>query len=239
MTLKQLEAFYWAATCKNFAIAANRLNISVSSLSKRIGELTAMTWMARLIDVIQQAHPNLLVEPFVGVGELVERGLEEGELDFAVIAGPSSRSSLASRVIGSAHFEWVVSARAVPDAASLEVADLPGLTLITLPQSSGAIRILDDWLTEQRVSPGRNQCCNSWPGIAAMLRQGLGLGFLPAAWAQVLIQRGDLRRLPRFPPLPPLAYTFQWRRDDTRPMLESLRSHAQACLDFHAPAGMI
>lgn len=72
-----------------------------------------------------------------------------------------------------------------------------------------------------------------------MLRQGLGLGFLPAAWAQVLIQRGDLRRLPRFPPLPPLAYTFQWRRDDTRPMLESLRSHAQACLDFHAPAGMI
>ena len=41
MTLKQLEAFYWAATCKNFAIAANRLNISVSSLSKRIGELEA------------------------------------------------------------------------------------------------------------------------------------------------------------------------------------------------------
>ncbi|MFY2604852.1 LysR family transcriptional regulator [Achromobacter ruhlandii] len=299
MTLKQLEAFYWAATCKNFAIAANRLNISVSSLSKRIGELessigaalfsrsarsatltalgeqlvphakdllrnadqfmqqasnnlsysgrcrfgagelTAMTWMAGLIAVIQQAHPNLLVEPFVGVGELVERGLEEGELDFAVIAGPSSRASLASRVIGSAHFEWVVSARAVPDAASLEPADLPGLTLITLPQSSGAIRILDDWLTEQRVSPGRNQCCNSWPGIAAMLRQGLGLGFLPAAWAQVLIQRGDLQPLSRFPTLRPLAYTFQWRRDDTRPMLESLRTHAQACLDFHAPAGML
>ncbi|MFY1004822.1 LysR substrate-binding domain-containing protein, partial [Escherichia coli] len=88
-----------------------------------------MTSISPAIQVM--AHPNLLVEPFVGVGELVERGLEEGELDFAVIAGPSSRSSLASRVIGSAHFEWVVSARAVPDAASLEVADLPGLTLIT------------------------------------------------------------------------------------------------------------
>lgn len=39
MTLKQLEAFYWAATCANFAIAAERLHLSVSSLSKRISEL--------------------------------------------------------------------------------------------------------------------------------------------------------------------------------------------------------
>jgi DNA-binding transcriptional LysR family regulator len=39
MTLKQLEAFYWAATCTNFATAAERMNLSTSSLSKRIGEL--------------------------------------------------------------------------------------------------------------------------------------------------------------------------------------------------------
>lgn len=39
MTLKQLEAFYWAATCANFAIASERLHLSVSSLSKRISEL--------------------------------------------------------------------------------------------------------------------------------------------------------------------------------------------------------
>lgn len=39
MTLKQLEAFYWAATCANFALAAQRLHLSTSSLSKRIAEL--------------------------------------------------------------------------------------------------------------------------------------------------------------------------------------------------------
>jgi len=39
MTLKQLEAFYWTATCTNFATAAERLHLSTSSLSKRIGEL--------------------------------------------------------------------------------------------------------------------------------------------------------------------------------------------------------
>ena len=39
MTLKQLEAFYWAATLGTFAIAAQRLHVTQSSLSKRIAEL--------------------------------------------------------------------------------------------------------------------------------------------------------------------------------------------------------
>ncbi|MCZ2496809.1 LysR family transcriptional regulator [Xylophilus sp. Kf1] len=39
MTLKQLEAFYWAATCNSFAVAAGRLHLSLSSLSKRVAEL--------------------------------------------------------------------------------------------------------------------------------------------------------------------------------------------------------
>lgn len=41
MTLKQLEAFYWAAKLGSFAIAADRLHVTQSSLSKRIAELEA------------------------------------------------------------------------------------------------------------------------------------------------------------------------------------------------------
>lgn len=39
MTLKQLEAFYWAAVSPSFAAAAERVNLTVSSLSKRLAEL--------------------------------------------------------------------------------------------------------------------------------------------------------------------------------------------------------
>jgi len=41
MTLKQLEAFYWAAKLGTFAIAARRLHVTQSSLSKRVAELEA------------------------------------------------------------------------------------------------------------------------------------------------------------------------------------------------------
>ena len=39
VTLKQLEAFYLAATLGSFAIAAQRIHVTQSSLSKRIAEL--------------------------------------------------------------------------------------------------------------------------------------------------------------------------------------------------------
>lgn len=41
MTLKQLEAFYLAATLGSFALAAQRVHVTQSSLSKRIAELEA------------------------------------------------------------------------------------------------------------------------------------------------------------------------------------------------------
>jgi DNA-binding transcriptional LysR family regulator len=49
MTLKQLEAFYLAATLGSFALAAQRAHVTQSSLSKRIAELEA--WVrAELFD---------------------------------------------------------------------------------------------------------------------------------------------------------------------------------------------
>lgn len=39
MTLKQLQAFFWAANLGNFSVAAVRLHVTQSSLSKRIAEL--------------------------------------------------------------------------------------------------------------------------------------------------------------------------------------------------------
>ena len=39
MTLKEIEAFYWTAVLGNFSLAATRLHITQSSLSKRVAEL--------------------------------------------------------------------------------------------------------------------------------------------------------------------------------------------------------
>ena len=90
MTLKQLEAFYWAATCRNFAVAAQRVNLSLSSLSKRIAELeaslqTAATARSRARAGLAPGEDDLQQIP--GLGPVMAKALRaQGIVTFRAIA---------------------------------------------------------------------------------------------------------------------------------------------------------
>ena len=92
--------------------SAERIRASVAqsagrrALPLRRGELTALTWLPRLIGVVRAAHPGLVLEPYVDIGQVLEQRVADGELDFAVIAGRSSRVGIASATIGQAAFSW-------------------------------------------------------------------------------------------------------------------------------------
>jgi DNA-binding transcriptional LysR family regulator len=291
-SVKQLEAFWWAATCSNFSTAAERLHLSVSSLSKRItelegvlgqslfdrsghkavlteagrrllpaalgvlnavaelgrslaeagslsghcrfgvGDLSALTWLPALVAATRRQHPGLTLEACVDVGGVLEQRLAEGELDFAVIAGRSSRSTLVSQSVGAARFAWAV-ARPLAEAAEAADASVAGLLqrhpLITLPAQAGTTRLLDDWLLAQGLAdPPQRILCNSWAAVAGMLREGVGVGFLPEGWIDGL----GLCRLPAQPELGALQYAFQWRRGDARSLLPTMQGLVSAVLDF-------
>jgi DNA-binding transcriptional LysR family regulator len=297
MTLKQLEAFYWAATCASFAVAAQRLHLSLSSLSKRIaeledslgeplfdrtghraaltdagsrlvprvqellqaadrlklevrpagrlhgvcrfgvGELSAITWLPRLVAAMLEEHPGLTPEPHVDIGEVLERRVEAGELDFAIVAGRSSRSGIASQPIAQARFTWCVAARLAPRSRTLTAAMFEQWPLVTLPAGAGTTRILDDWLAAHGAQPlvHRRITCNHWGAVAGMLADGIGLGLLPEGVAKALQQRGLLRSLRSEPALAPLPYSYQWRRDDSRPLVALMRQCARKTADFSGP----
>lgn len=289
-SVKQLEAFWWAATCANFATAAERVHLSVSSLSKRIaeleatlgqplfdrsghravlteagerllpatlnvlnamaalgqtldahaqltgrcrfgvGDLSALTWLPAFVAAVRQAHPRLGLEPCVDVGGVLERRLADGELDFAVIAGRSSRSELLSQPVGAAHFAWAA-ACGLPDAGRLDAAALlQRHPLVTLPHGAGTTRLLDDWLLASHATAHERIVCNSWGAVAGMLRQGVGVGFLPAHWVGAL----GLRAVGARTPLAPLHYAFQWRRGDARALIAALQPLAREWVDFSA-----
>jgi len=299
MTLKQLEAFYWAATCLNFSVAAERVHLSVSSLSKRIaeleaslgvvlfdrsgrsaeltaqgrlllprtrellhaaaqleqaagsetglhgrcrigvGELSALTWLPRLIRRAAQLHPALQLEPRSDIGGALEQSIENGELDCLVIAGPSSRSSLASELVAQVEFAWVASDEFIARSGCDDPRRLVGeQLLIALPDGSGAVRVLDQWLARHHLGIQRRLSCNSWGAIVGMVVEGLGFGYMPRRWAEAMARRGALRILRRGGALPPLPYTIQWRRDDARPLINGMREIIKEVIEFPAPRGL-
>jgi len=292
MTLKQLEAFYWAATCSSFALAAERVHLSVSSLSKRIaeleaslgqvlfdraghraalteagtrlvplagallqqadlvhqqmgattglrgpcrlgvGELTALTWLPRLVAAIASAHPDLEVSVHVDVGASLAERLDKGELDVAVIAGPASRSALTSVPIAQAAFTWCASPAVAAGLAAMDAHALQAHPLVSLPQGSGVTHLIDDWLRQSGAPPARRLFCNHWGAIAGLLAHRGGIGLLPQGWARALFEREVLQELPSPVPLGLLGYALHHRRDDLRPLVGALRELAVREADF-------
>lgn len=292
MTLKQLEAFYWAAKCSSFSVAAERLHISISSLSKRInelerslglplfdrtghkailseageqllprawhllqeaddirqtlghnvglrgrcrlgvGEFAAMTWLPRLLAMAKQIHPNLVLEPTVDIGMELQDKMQRGELDFAIIAGRPRRTGMSIEPIGEAEFSWVIAVGAKEAHARLDADLLERYPLITLPVGAGTSNILDDWFSASGLIVRQRLICNNWSAIAGLVAEGVGLGILPTSWARILEQREQLRILRSKPSLSPLTYSFQWRSDDTRPLLARMREIVHATADF-------
>ncbi len=292
MTLKQLEAFYWAATCENFAAAADHLHVSVSSLSKRLteleqsldrplfdrsghrakltdsgyallpqarrlledaaaiqnsgaeqktlsghcafgmGELSALTWMPRLIATLYETYPALVLQPYVDIGSVLEERLDNGELEFAVIAGRSSRSSIVSYPLTEARFTWVASPNAFGKSGKLSPELLRRTRLVTLPFGAGTTRILDAWLLTQGITGEQRLVCNHWGAVAGLLIEGVGVGFLPEGMARSIARRGGLRLLNNWPALSPLAYAFQAHRDNWKPMIPIIRAITERMADF-------
>lgn len=299
MTLKQLQAFYWAATCANFAQAAERLHLSTSSLSKRVteleeslgvtlfdrsghkavltaagerllpragalliaadetrisigdetkvsgrcvlgvGELSALTWLPRLMAYVRRHYPDVRLEPHVDLGHALEQRLRGGELDCAVIAGRSSHGAVSSQTIGQMHFVWTAAPSLAAGATSFQDHWLEVEPVVTLPTGAGTTKILDEWLMGRNLDAPYRLTCNSWGAIAGLLTEGMGVGFLPEAWSQSLARRGDLLVLDATPPLPPLTYTFQKRRNDDRPILTAMYSAIRASVDFSAPVRLL
>jgi DNA-binding transcriptional LysR family regulator len=299
MTLKQLEAFYWAATCANFTLAAERLYLSTSSLSKRlveleeslgvllfdrsghkatlteagerflpqasallmaaeatrksigsdteisgrclfgVGELSALTWLPRMVAHVRQRYPDLRLEPHADIGLALDERLRNGELDCAVIAGRSQHGSIASQTVGQAHFVWVAAPELVGKATRFQDKLLQDHPIVTLPTGAGTTRLLDEWLMARNLDVPHRLTCNSWGAIAGLLIAGMGVGFLPESWARSLSSRGDLRILGVSPALSPLTYTFQKRRNDERPLLASMLDAVRASADFNTPPRLL
>jgi DNA-binding transcriptional LysR family regulator len=167
---------------------------------------------------------------------VLETRVDNGELDFAIIAGRSSRQTVLSQPITQAQFVWM----AAPALAD-QYQDLPDMLrgrqpIIALPRAAGTTRLIDDWLLAHGIAAVERISCNNWGAIAGMLVASVGVGILPEGWARKLVRANLLCILTEKHPLTPLTYSFQWRRGDSRPLVNQMLAQAASVADFLADA---
>jgi DNA-binding transcriptional LysR family regulator len=283
MTLKQLEAFYLAATLGNFSLAAHRAHVTQSSLSKRIAELEvwvgtalfdrsgqrarltdaghrllpmaaqmlvlrdgvrsvqnaseklvgscrfgvselgALTWLPSFVTQMRLENPELMLEPYVDLGRRLEKQVQRGELDFAVVPGLPEGSSIASHVVGEVGCSWFAApGRLCPEKRTLTPEDLAGHTVIMMTEGSGLTQAFEAWAADQGLRVQRTVASNSLMAIIGLTIADVGLSALPDEFLSMWIEQGKLVKFRSEPQLPSLRYFFIHRADDRRSMILSL-----------------
>ena len=201
-----------------------------------VGELAALTWLPDLVAYIRTRYPELVLEPCVDLGAALERRLESGELDFAVVAGYSTRPAIVSEGIAQVRFSWAGAPALVQAQRSISPRLLQSTALITMPPAAGPTRMLEQWLVENNFPVVRRLICNNLAAIAGLVAAGVGVGLFPQGWLQQMKERGAVVELHSRPALPSLQYTFQCRRDDSRALLRRMREAVAATVDFSKPS---
>lgn len=295
MTLKQLKAFYYAATLGSFAIAADRLFITQSSLSKRIAdleddlscelfdrsgkksvlteegqllinyaremlklaevtrskliqssqsetlggvcrfgisELSATTWFPAFVEHQRYAFPRLTLDPRVILTRELERQVERGEIDFAVVAGPVVSDALACQLVSQIPLTLVTSPKRKDQQITMSIDEFQEHQFLTHSPESGLAMVFNNWLATHELKAQRTIVCNSLTVITTLTVAGLGMSLLPMHYVQPLVDRGLLVPILSTVDLPSLDYHLIWHKDDIRPITRAMKELVLPSIDF-------
>ncbi|KWA18747.1 LysR family transcriptional regulator [Burkholderia territorii] len=201
----------------------------------RIGvtELTALTWLPRLIAAIQAAYPRVHVEAEVDLTAVLRDRLAADTIDLIVVPQIHATESFAATVVGKVDNAWMCAAGFMPARrAAISLTDVARFPLILQGTLSGTGHLYTRFLQEHGVAMQRVLSSNSLIAQIGLTLSGLGVSYLPQACVAHLVACKALEIVRTRPALPPVRYVALHRAERAHSLTaEIVRLAAQTC-DF-------
>jgi len=200
----------------------------------RVGvtETTALTWLPRLVQVINEELPNVILELDVDLTRNLWEKFERGNLELLLLPGPITRSDLVMEYLGGAPYVWMTAPRRGLRRRTITPADLQSQPIITLGTASTMHDVSVRWFKDHGTQPRSRDICNSLAVVAALTTAGLGVSLLPPLIYHREIERGELIVLESQPALPPIEFWSVYPRRPVSPLPAAVARFAQQVSTF-------
>jgi DNA-binding transcriptional LysR family regulator len=207
-------------------------DMPVRRLRLGVTELTAMTWLPRLIFALNVRFPRVKFEPTVAMTRDLQQGLMAGNYDVVII--PEASSVPGARVVRLADVRnaWVASPSLVPDEGLFTYDQLARLTIITQGNSSGSGFLVSTWLKAEGITLPNQMTCDSLIALLGLTVGGVGASYIPVDCQSRLIRSGKLREISLDPPLPSLPYSAYIAEDQPSIFVAQLIELAKEMCDY-------
>lgn len=215
------------AAIEKFARAdppAQRLRIGVT-------ELVAVTWLPRFVTEVRRQFPHMVFEPDVDNSFQLRNKLIQDNLDIAILPDLFDDSRIAKTTVGKIRNVWMAKPGLLEN-HGLTVHDIAEQRMLTFSSQSATGVLYDEWLRAAGVSSVNRIVTNSLVTIIGMTVSGLGVGHLPEACLQPMIDMNMLEVLSVTPPLPDIVYVAAHKSDRHSTVIDLLVKTAKTCCDF-------
>ncbi len=210
-------------------VVERRLRIGVT-------ELTAMTWLPRLVKQVREHYPKVVIEPDVDLSVSLRDKLLADEIDAIIVPDAFAESRFSVLPMGKVKSVWMAKPGLLPRLSSgsrvLRMHELAQYTILTQGDKSGTGIIYDRWFKSQVVSPSNSISCSSLVALIGLTVSGMGVSYLPHLCLRSLVERGALEVVETTPALPEIPYVALYRGERKSNFISSILMLAQECCEF-------
>jgi len=190
----------------------------------------ALTHMPALLARVEKAYPAAEFEIVIDFSANLDRKLQAGQLDFAILTEPELSPDIAVEPLEDLDLAWVAGKGLDLPSRALTPSDLKAYPIITNPRPSKLYATIQEWFASVGDMPTRLYTCNSLSIMANLASKGFGLSLLPVGLFQSEMKRGALRILQVKPALPKHHLAIAYRIDPGRPNLKPIRDVCHALI---------
>lgn len=200
----------------------------------RIGvtELTAMTWLPRLVSAIQTKYPKVIIEPYVDASVTLKEKLLDDQVDLMIVPQVFEDQRFISKRVGVVEHALMCKPSLVGRRSRIKVQDLSNYRLLTQDSRSGTGQLYNRWLRSIGIEPENTIFSNSLVTLIGLTISGMGISYLPKKCLKGMIDSGTLQMLQVNPALPSTTYTAIYRTDRQSTLIDSISSLAEETCDF-------
>lgn len=179
----------------------------------RIGAMDTVmhTWLSSFVARIMECYPAVEIELTADTARNLCDQLQKGYLDIIFQTDEVRADSVCNQALARFPVQWVVSSGSIFDRHYHGLEDLTRERVITFSKNSRPHQDLLNMLHAGNIVSPRVSCVNSVAAMTRLIRDGFGIGALPAALVTDELSHGVLTVLDSVPVPPAMDIVATWR----------------------------
>lgn len=200
----------------------------------RIGvtELTSITWLPRLVDLVQQHYPKVIIEPDLGMAVGLFEKLRADEVDLIIVPDAFQDTRFPTKALDLVENVWMCKPGLLDTRKGLRLHELATHRMLMQGDKSGSGLVYERWLKTMGVTSSQTLISNSLIALIAFTISGLGITYLPRQCMMPLVTAGMLEIIKVTPALPEVSYVAMYKSEQRSSLIASIIMLAQTCCDF-------